>query len=103
MSTHPLWLALNRKIGNLKSLYDFSRPRQNIRRNRQTELLRRLRRRLSQVSFVRLSMTQLDSLTPGRCQLQIRSVVALNFTSSQMWFRNRCMSCLGTSREKMAA
>ena len=39
MSTHPLWLALNRKIGNLKSLDHSVRPRQHVRRNRQADLL----------------------------------------------------------------
>ena len=39
MSTHPLWLALNRKIGNLKSLDDSVCPCQDVRRNRQADLL----------------------------------------------------------------
>jgi hypothetical protein len=42
MSTHPLWLALNRKIGNRKSLDDSVRSHQHIGRNRQTDLLSRL-------------------------------------------------------------
>jgi hypothetical protein len=41
MSTHPLCLALNRKIDNLKSLDHLIRPRERFRRNRQADLLRR--------------------------------------------------------------
>jgi hypothetical protein len=40
MSTHPLWLALNQKIGNRKLLYDFIRPHQHVWRNRKADLLR---------------------------------------------------------------
>ena len=38
-SRHPLWLALNRKIGNRQSLNDFVRPVQHRLRNRQADLL----------------------------------------------------------------
>jgi hypothetical protein len=38
MSTHPLWLALNRKIGNLKSLDHLIRPHQHVRWNDETDL-----------------------------------------------------------------
>jgi hypothetical protein len=41
ISTHRLWLALNRKIGNLKSLDHFIRSREHIGRDRQADLLRR--------------------------------------------------------------
>jgi len=30
MSTHPLWLALSREIGNLKLLDDLIRPREKL-------------------------------------------------------------------------
>src|SRR5207344_248833 len=42
MSTHPLWLALNRKIGNRKSLDQLGRSGEHLWRNRHADLLRRL-------------------------------------------------------------
>ena len=40
MSTHPLWLALNRKIGNRKSLDQLGRSGEHLWRNRQADLFR---------------------------------------------------------------